>query len=292
MRILMIHGRAQGGKNPDELKEIWVKTLKQGFLAASVTLSDDIEFDFPFYGNKLDEFTEQAKLPTPDEIITKGPGQNTEFEQFMQSVLEEMKNRTAISDDEVAAEMDNGDVQEKGIQNWGWVQAIARVIDKHLTGVSEFTIETFLKDVFLYVNKPAVTSGINEIIELELTEEPTIAIGHSLGSVVGYKCIMGNLDKLNLVKYITVGCPLGIKAISSKLGLLQNPSGNNGWYNAYDERDVVALNPLDNTYFPTFPSIMNNNMIDNHTDNHHGIIGYLNNAEVAKQIANALENHP
>lgn len=36
MRILMIHGRAQGGKNSDELKAIWVETLKNGFTAAGL----------------------------------------------------------------------------------------------------------------------------------------------------------------------------------------------------------------------------------------------------------------
>jgi hypothetical protein len=288
MRILMIHGRAQGGKDHDQLKAIWIKTLKEGFQTAGIPFPGGIQFDFPFYGNKLDEFTVQARLPTPDEIVAKGAGQDLEFEQFMQSALDEMKNRAAISDDEVTAEMDGAALQEKGIQNWGWVQAIARVIDKHLTAASEFTIETFLKDVFLYVNKPAVTKGINKIIEAELTDQPTLVIGHSLGSVVGYKCITNNLDKLNLVKYITVGCPLGFKAVSSKLGLLLNPGGINGWYNAYDEHDVVALNPLDNTYFPTDPAIVNNNRVKNRTDNHHGIIGYLDDVEVAKQIAAAL----
>jgi hypothetical protein len=284
----MIHGRSQGGKDPEELKAIWIKTLKKGFEAAGVPFPDDVQFDFPFYGDRLDQFVAQASLPSPEEVVAKGPGRNREFEQFMQSVLDEMKNRAAISDDEIAIEMDEGGVQEKGIQNWGWVQAIARVIDRHLTGASEFTIETFLKDVFLYINKPAITLGINRIVEEKLTDEPTIVIGHSLGSVVGYKIIMENLDKLNLVKYITVGCPLGLKAISSKLGLPQNPGGAEGWYNAYDERDIVALNPLDDPYFPTDPAIINNNGVDNHTDNRHGIIGYLDDAAVAKQIVEAL----
>jgi hypothetical protein len=288
MRILMIHGRAQGGKDPDELKAIWIETLKKGFAAAGLPYPDDLKIDFPFYGDKLDQFTTQAKLPTPQEVVAKGPGQDREFEEFMQSVLDEMRNRAAISDDEVAAEMDDDGTQEKGIQNWGWVQAIARVIDRHLTGAADFTIETFLKDVFLYVKKPAVTRGINKIIEEKLTDEPTIVVGHSLGSVVGYKVILENLSKLNLVKYITVGCPLGLTAISSKLGLLQNPGGANGWYNAYDERDIVALNPLDNRYFPTDPVIVNDNNVSNQTDNRHGIIGYLNDAKVAKQIAEAL----
>lgn len=289
MRILMIHGRAQGGKNPDELKAIWVRTLQKGFAAAGFPFPDNVKIDFPFYGDKLDEFTAQAKLPTPQDVAAKGPGQDLEFEQFMQSVLDEMKNRAAISDDEVMREMDDDNVQEKGVQNWGWVQAIVRVIDRHLTGAADFTIETFLKDVFLYVNKPAVIRGINKIVEEKLTNEPTIVIGHSLGSVVGYKVITENLSKIKLIKYITVGCPLGLTAISSKLGLLQNPGGQNSWYNAYDERDIVALNPLNNRYFPTDSTIINNNGVDNHTDNRHGIIGYLDDTRVAQQIAVALD---
>lgn len=287
MRILMIHGRAQGGKKPDELRAIWIKTLTKGFQNAGLAFPHDVEIDFPFYGDLLDQYTAQAKLPTPQEVVAKGPGQNRAFEQFMQSALEEMKSRARISDDEVSAEMGDNATQEKGVQNWGWVQAIARVIDRHLTGAADFTIEAFLKDVFLYVNKPAVTRGINKVISEKITDEPTLVIGHSLGSVVGYKVILENLDRLKLVKYVTLGCPLGLTAISSKLGLLQNPGGSDGWYNAYDERDVVALNPLDNNYFPTTPAIVNNNGVDNHTENRHGIVGYLDDANVATEIARA-----
>lgn len=288
MRILFIHGRAQGGKDSDELKAIWTETLEKGFEAADVPFPDGLQIDFPFYGDKLDEYTAQAELPEPKDVVAKGPGQNREFEEFMQSVLDEMKNQAGISDDEVTMEMDEDSVQEKGIQNWGWVQAIARAIDRRLTDTADFVIEAFLKDVFLYVNKPAVTRGINKIVEEKLTDEPTIIVGHSLGAVVSYKVITENLDNLNLVKYITVGSPLGITAISSKLGPLQNPGGQNGWYNAYDEGDIVALNPLDNRYFPTDPLIVNYNGVDNHTNNRHGIIGYLNDANVAKQIEKAL----
>ncbi len=289
MRILMIHGRSQGGKNPEELKDIWVDTLKKGFEVANLVIPNDVKIDFPFYGDKLDQFTQQSNLPTPDTVVQKGLGKNLEFEQFMQSMLAEIQKNAKITDSKVELEiLDRKILKEKGIQNWEWVQAIARALDRHLTEASDFTIETFLKDVYLYVTKPAVTEGINKIVEEKLTDEPTIVIGHSLGSVVGYKIITSNLRKIKLVKYITVGSPLGLRAISSKLGVLENPAVN-GWYNAYDERDIVALNPLNNDNFPTDPSILNNNSINNFTENRHGIIGYLNDAGVAKQIAQAFK---
>ncbi len=42
-------------------------------------------------------------------------------------------------------------------------------------------------------------------------------------------------------------------------------------------------------FFPTDPDIVNNDAVDNKTDNRHGIIGYLNDANVARRIAECLQ---
>jgi len=288
MRILMIHGRAQGGKRADDLKATWIKTLQEGFQAARKPWPTAIDVDFPYYADTLDRLAAQADLPTPADVVAKGPGQNRQFEVFMQSALMEIQEKSAISDAEVQANLPPGVPQEKGPQNWGWVQAIARTIDHRWTPTATFTIEKFLRDVYLYVTRREVARQIDEIVEAKLTREPTIVIGHSLGSVVAYNVVRKNLRKMELRKLITVGSPLGLRAISSKLGVPENPAGEDGWYNAYDERDVVALNPLDDTYFPADPSIVNYNRVDNQTDNRHGIVGYLNDKDVAAQIAAAL----
>ncbi len=285
----MIHGRSQGGKDSDELKDTWIKTLEKGFAKANIPFPRNVAVDFPFYADKLDDFVVQLGLPTSKDVIVKGPGQDKEYEQFMKSALAEIKLRANITDNLVAAKMDDegATTKEKGPQNWWWVRATARAIDSYLSDVSAFTIEEFLKDVYLYVNKPTIAVAINRIIETKLTTEPTIVIGHSLGSVVGYKVLDSNRG-MDVRKYITVGSPLGIRAISSVLGIPENSCGRNGWYNAFDERDIVALNPLDSVYFPADPEIINYDGIDNQTENRHGIVGYLNDASVARQIAAVL----
>lgn len=290
MRILMIHGRAQGGRVADELKSTWVDTLQEGFRAAGKPWPLVIDVDFPYYADTLDHLAAEADLPTPADVVTKGPGQNLQYEQFLQSALGEIQEKSTITDAEVRANLPPGVPQEKGVQNWGWVQAIARAIDNRWTGTATFTIERFLRDVFLYVTYRSVERQINEIVEKTLTQEPTIVVGHSLGSVVAYKVVMKNRRTLDLRKLITVGSPLGLRAISSKLGVPKNPVGEEGWYNAYDDRDIVALNPLDDTYFPTEPAILNNNRVRNNTSNRHGIAGYLNDKEIAAQIAAALSS--
>ena len=79
-----------------------------------------------------------------------------------------------------------------------------------------------------------------------------------------------------------------LRAVSSKLGLAENPAGREGWYNAYDERDIVALNPLDDAHFPADPGVVNHGGVRNHTSNRHGIVGYLDDASVATRLAQAL----
>jgi len=49
-----------------------------------------------------------------------------------------------------------------------------------------------------------------------------------------------------------------------------------------------ALHPLDSVNFNISPSIENKTDVNNHTDNRHGIAGYLDDATVAIQIRNAL----
>jgi hypothetical protein len=288
MRILMIHGRAQGGLDPDKLKQTWIETLEIGLHGHGSKLPAGTSVDFPYYGDLLDDLTAKANLPTPDDVVAKGPGGNTGFEQFEKSVLLEMKKEMRISDDEVEAMFAPGAPRQKGPENWGWVQAVARVLDRYVTPASDFTIDRFLKDVFLYLTRKAVTRAIDKTVEAKLTNEPTIVIAHSLGTIVAYNVLRNNAKKLKLLKFITVGSPLGITAVSSRLGLIENPAAAVGWYNAYDERDVVALNPLDSSYFPTNPSIMNNNGVKNHTPNRHGIVGYLNDGGVAAAVISGM----
>jgi hypothetical protein len=54
-----------------------------------------------------------------------------------------------------------------------------------------------------------------------------------------------------------------------------NPPNVSRWFNAMDERDVVALYPLTSENFNVDPPIENKTDVDNPTPNRHGISGYL-----------------
>ncbi len=55
-----------------------------------------------------------------------------------------------------------------------------------------------------------------------------------------------------------------------------------------DERDIVALYPLDGRNFSIQPPIENKTDADNFTDNRHSIPGYLSDPEVARRLHDAL----
>ena len=113
-------------------------------------------------------------------------------------------------------------------------------------------------------------------------------MGHSLGSVVAYDVLRIDPRSLQVPLYVTVGSPLGVRAIRDQFKPLRSPSAVQAWYNAFDERDVVALYALDATNFPVLPAIVNYGWVVNSTSNRHGVSGYLDDANVAGRILDAL----
>jgi hypothetical protein len=281
MRLLFVHGRGQGSKDPIELREDWLGAFAKGLEKAGATLPPNVEIDFPFYGDELDGFVRAFELPDDPAIIPKGSPAFNDFAAFRAEIAEEMRMRAGITVAEVRAEVGPIPV-EKGVQNWAWVQAIVRLLDRNLSDISQTTIEVFLRDVYLYLKSPPVREAIDAIVSAMLKPDTAVVVGHPLGSVVAYNIL--NAATIKVPLYVTVGSPLGIRAIRNTLSPITNPSGAKGWYNALDTRDIVALYPLDKDNFEVAPAVTNNTLVDNWTDNRHGIVGYLDDADVAKTI--------
>ena len=93
---------------------------------------------------------------------------------------------------------------------------------------------------------------------------------------------------LRIPLYVSVGCPLGVRPIRDQFRPLRYPLPVKAWFNAFDKRDVVALYPLDGANFPVTPGVDNYSNVKNSTDNRHGIVGYLDDPEVAKRLLDAI----
>jgi hypothetical protein len=289
VRLVLVHGRSQQGFNPAELESVWLETLRRGASKLNRELPERVQVAFPFYGDKLDELANRSGVPLTIDIQAKGATTNNDFLAFQAQVAEAIRTRAGVTDAQVNAEFGTNPTQ-KGPQNWAWVQAMIRAIDRYGGGLSQSAIETFMRDVYLYTTQTGVRTEIDRIVSAALNETPCVVVGHSLGSVVAYNVLRSDPRALKVRRYVTVGSPLAIRAIRDRLRPIGFPMpAVAAWYNAYDPKDVVALYPLDAANFPVNPGVENYGRVLNGTDNRHGIIGYLNDPDVAKHILDALE---
>lgn len=283
MNLVFVHGRSQGGKNPVELERTWMQAFRKGLKTAGVTEPSALQVHFPFYGDELDQMLERLDSPLLDDVRTRGATVQDKELAFRERLLSEMREARGISNETVEQAYD-GPVRERGVLNWEWVQSILKVLDP--TELGRVAIDRFTRDVYVYLTVPAIRRRIDSIVKDSLPDGPSVVVGHSLGSVVTYNVLRDEPRDRVVYRYVTVGSPLGLQTIKDHLSkAIAMPDCVRGWHNAYDEADVVALKPLDERHFNVTPSILNKNNVRNHTKNHHGIIGYLDDPVVAKWIA-------
>src|SRR5204863_668677 len=183
VRLVLVHGRSQQGLDPVALQLNWLEALRRGAAKINRTVPEQLDVAFPYYGDKLDEFARQLNLPLTTDIQARGVPVNTDFLKFQADVAEEMRQRAGVTDAQVQDEF-GADPTQRGPQNWAWVQAIIRAIDRNAGGVSQTVIETFMRDVYLYTTRIGVRNVIDRMVAEKLNETPCVVIGHSLGSVV------------------------------------------------------------------------------------------------------------
>ena len=277
MKLILIHGRSQENLEAEALKQTWIDTLNKGLAKSNLTLPENVTIEFPYYGKLLKELSDNEKLYKILLQTTRSGRQVSEikfYDEFLTELLENVGEKGPIT---------------RGILNNEYIQYLLEKLDKR-KGIGALFLKLFTKDVFCYLAKQEFQDKINAEVFQVFNDEPCVVVGHSLGSIVSYVLLQQN-PQLQVKKLITVGSPLGLTSVGKHLPkpLTIPQCVQHGWFNAYDDGDFVALNPLDKNHFPIKSGLIENKSdVVNHTDNQHGIEGYLNDATIAKQIYNAL----
>lgn len=284
MKLIFVHGRAQGDKEENALRAVWEGALEEGFRTAGLSRPADLEIALPFYGKTLDTLVEELEAPLVAQVAERGAAHDGKEAAFRGEFLEEIAQQRGLSDQKIA-EFYDGEVQEKGVLNWKWVHAILKALDHH-ENLGREVLDRFTRDVYVYLSNPGVRARIDKIVADALPNEPSVVVGHSLGSIVAYNVLRRHPHRV--VRYITLGSPLAVRAVKQRLERVEMPSSTGSWHNARDPNDVVSLYPLDADNFRTNPLIENHDAVDNRTDNQHGIVGYLPDPWVARRLHEAL----
>ena len=290
-QMVFVHGRAQEHKDALALKKEWIEAFRRGLAKSGLQLpiSEDA-IRFPYYGQTLFDLVSGAPRDQVAEIIVRGDNADADERAFMRAVIEEVKKKANITDSQLA-EVAGQDVVARGPLNWEWLQAALIAIDRYVPFASGASIAIATSDVYQYLYNTGVRDEIEAgVMQAMQPDVPTVVVGHSLGTVVSYSLLRreGKARRWVVPLYVTLGSPLGVTAIKKGLAPNKHPECAGSWFNAMDQRDVVALYPLDGTHFPIDPAIENKTDVDNDTENRHGISGYLTDKEVAKRIYDAL----
>lgn len=282
MRLVFIHGMRQEGLVIADLLLAWRDSLYGKWDELGLE-RPNIEPEMPYYGDALDQLTRE--LHSGGQVIGRG-GTGGGPSPTEEAMIYEFAAANGVSDVEVRAEL-GSEVVARGPANWEWVQAIGRVLEKRVPLFRKFGVSLVVQ-VDAYLNRPHVTTVIDDIVAPYLKAGPAVVVSHSLGTIVAYR-LLRKANEGAVPLLVTLGSPLGIIAVKERIRppKLAQPSQVVRWLNGSDERDFVALYAkLDGSTF--CGGIENIYDIHNRQEDAHSIIDYLADERIARAIHRAL----
>ncbi|MBB5857440.1 hypothetical protein ACFQ05_31530 [Amycolatopsis umgeniensis] len=134
-----------------------------------------------------------------------------------------------------------------------------------------------------------------------VTPDTRVVIAHSLGSVVAYEALCGDHPDWNIETFVTLGSPLGLKAVQERL--VPRPSAAEGdstpkvrrWVNVAASDDPIALVK---ELKPAFGDIVEDQLVVNtpvfnpqrYVLGSHSVLRYITTAELAEAVDQALSH--
>jgi hypothetical protein len=290
MDLILVHGRAQEGRDPAEILEEWTAGLRESFESAKVAFPKFRKVRLPYYGDALAKLTRNRPATTA-KITHRSLAPGESFDPFVAKFIMEMARRDGLSDEDIAAVVAAEDVTvaERGPLEWGWVHTVADYLERNHPWLRDGVLERIVADVKAYTDRPDVRDAVHAIVQPAFGAGPCVVIAHSLGTVVAYWILAKILKKKTKVRLlITAGSPLGLDSIKTKIVPPPRnfPDGVAKWVNFTDKRDIVALTKkLDKS---TFLGKIKNFTDRDNGDDPHSIGRYLADPRVARQIQIAL----
>ena len=189
-QLVFVHGRAQQGKNPDDIKREWVESLTRGLEAGGLPPVPAEQIRLPYYGDALDQMTHGTSADEAAEVIVRGePDVDDASKRFMFEVFEQVQQEYDISESAIAAQAALA-VTERGPLNWRWVRAILQRLDT-IPQLSAATLALATYDVFQYLTNGVIRRRIDNGVRQAMTSDADcVVVGHSLGSVVAYTLLL------------------------------------------------------------------------------------------------------
>jgi hypothetical protein len=293
MRLVLVHGIKQEGKDPEVLRRTWVEDLERG-LGRPGALAG-VEVVMPFYGDVL---SERSNAKAGGAIAQGGnTADDQALAEFLSAGLEEQADAEQIPAAEIRAEQERLATKEptlkaveQGFPMDRRINAIVSLLERISPARGDLAVR-LLGQAHAYLNKPGVAPAVDDLVRPALADGPVVLVTHSLGTVVSFKLLRELAQAGTPVQvplYVTLGTPLTLSTVQRALGpSFATPDHVGHWINLRDPDDFISLNR--DLGAPRFSATIENiGDFENPGDDAHAIPGYLTNPTVAQAVADAL----
>jgi hypothetical protein len=288
MRLVLVHGIHQDGKDPAALKRAWIDDLEAGIGRKGAL--DGVTVLMPFYGDRLVE----AMARGPTGAIAQGAGgtDDREMAEFLAEGLAEQAADAGIERREILAEQARAGAGgtpvavEQGFPMSRRINAIVSLLEKISPKRGDWAV-MLLGQAYQYLRKAHVPAAVDACVRPALEGGPMVLVTHSLGTVVSFK-LLREMRAADVALYATCGSPLTLSTVQRALGPpFAVPVGVKRWVNLRDPDDFISLDRgLDPPLFPG--PVKNRRDFENPGEDAHAIPGYLRDGALAKAVAAAL----
>jgi hypothetical protein len=288
VRLVLVHGIHQEGKDPDALKRAWIADLEAGIGRKGAL--DGVTVEMPFYGDRL--VGAMARGPTGAIAQGAGGADDREMADFLAEGLAEQAADAGIRGSEIAAEQARAGAEgapvavEQGFPMSRRINAIVSLLEKVSPKRGDWAV-MLLGQAYQYLRKPHVAAAVDDVVRPALAGGPIVLVTHSLGTVVSFK-LLREIGGGDVALYATCGSPLTLSTVQRALGPpFGVPAGVKRWVNLRDPDDFISLDR--GLEPPLFPGpVENRRDFENPGDDAHAIPGYLSDPGLAKAVAAAL----
>ncbi|GAA4813555.1 alpha/beta hydrolase [Streptomyces ziwulingensis] len=279
-KIVMCHGVGYTYKHREGMHSDWYRALRSGLVDTGLPPVPDADVAAVYYGNCFRTAGAKGAEVITDELAAVpnyGP----------------MDLDTELELELLRAFAENTEREDAGAK--GAVQSLLRRLERSrlLGDVPAKAIIWMIKQVHRYLTEEPLRDAVLARWEGVVTPETRVVVGHSLGSVVAYDALCAH-PEWKIDTLITLGSPLGLGAVSSRLRPPLVPGeearwpGVRRWVNIAALEDPVALIK---ELAPLFGKDIQDKPVRNGRFAVHSVNRYLTTEEAAKGIADGLGSH-
>jgi hypothetical protein len=287
MRLVLVHGRQQQGKDAVAEKASWIEALRRGMAALGLELPvAESDVRFAYYGDALDNH--ERGRPDVDVIVRGDISTDPDEVAFAVRMLAEANvsaGHPATADPSFVDPL-----VERGVLQSPMLRGVLQALNDWAPEVGALLLRVATHDVYSYISNETLRRRLDAGVAAALDHDgPSVVVGHSLGSVVAHSVLRSWRPPSGhrVPLFLTLGSPLGVGVIQERLRARRFPPVVDEWVNAFDPRDTVALAPLADEDFPPGP-VRNHDRVVNDGPGHHGIEQYLADPYVARVLHAAL----